>query len=130
MNKGILALLLALLSWLALPMENAFAGQDGKVSHIVIVWLKEPGNQARRNDFVTASRQLNDLPGVISRHVGVVMPSDRGIVDDTFDVAITVTLENRQALKAYMEHPRHKKILEETIKPLVNRVVAYDIVSE
>lgn len=112
-------------------MSNpACAESDKPVSHVALIWLKQPGNTQARQRFVEASKQLNDLPGIISRHVGVVLPSDRIIVDDTFDVAITVTLKNQQALDAYMQHPRHKKIVETQLKPLVNRIVAYDFVSE
>lgn len=130
MKKKLTLSLFTLLACLGLSTNPAYAESDAKVSHVVMVWLKEPGNQKMRHDFVKASEQLNKLPGIISRHVGVVVPSDRGIVDDTFDVAITVTLENKKALEAYMNHPKHKKIVEQQIKPLVNRVVAYDFASE
>ncbi len=130
MSINKLFLLLGVAIGLLSPLQSALAENDGRVTHVVLVWLKEPGNQRMRHEFVAASEQLNSLPGVIHRHVGVVMPSDRAIVDDTFDVAITVTLENKKALQAYTQHPKHKKILEQQIKPLVNRVVAYDFISE
>ena len=123
MKKISLVLMLLMLSPLAL------ADKDQRVSHVVIVWLKQPGNEAMRQQFIQASQRLNDFPGVISRHVGVVSPSDRSIVDDTFDVAVTVTLKNRAALKAYLNDPKHKKILHDKIKPLVNRTVIYDFVT-
>jgi len=119
-----LATLLILL--LLTPLAQA---QDKTISHVVIVWLKEPGNEAMRQKFIDASQQLSGLPGVINRHVGVVLPSKRQLVDDTFDVAVTVTLKNRAALKAYLNNPKHKKILHEKIKPLVNRTVIYDFVT-
>lgn len=130
MSKKVLLSLLGLYSFLLVSINPAYAESDDKVSHVVLVWLKEPGNQKMRHDFVKASERLNKLPGIISRHVGVVVPSDRGIVDDTFDVAITVTLENQQALDAYMNNPEHKKIVQQQLKPLVNRIVAYDFKSE
>lgn len=99
------------------------------ISHVVLVWLKEPGNQQMRDKFVSASRSLNNLPGIISRHVGVVVPSEREIVDDSFDVAVTVTLKDEKALKAYMSHPRHKKVVQDVLKPLVGKIVAYDFVT-
>lgn len=129
MGKRIRLGVLGILLCLALPLQSALAENDGRVSHVVLVWLKQPGNEKMRHDFVSASRQLGALPGVINRHVGIVMQSDRAIVDDTFDVAVTVTFENEAALRAYMQHPRHKKILEEKIKPMVNRVVAYNFIS-
>jgi subtilisin-like proprotein convertase family protein len=109
---------------------TVFAEDDKKISHVVMVWLKEPGNQQQRKAFIKASEQLNDFTGILNRHVGVVIPSDRNIVDDTFDVAVTVTLKNKKALQAYLDSPKHKKIIQEQIKPLVNRTVAYDFISQ
>ncbi len=107
-------------------IKTATAESDQKISHVVVVWLKEPG---MRQAFIKASEQLNQLPGVLNRHSGVVVSSDRSIVDDTFDVAVTVTLKNKKALQGYLNHPMHKKILHDRIKPLVNRVVVYDFIS-
>lgn len=123
-----------LIGWLVLILFSSFAqakeDSTGKISHVVLVWLKQPGNQKMRDEFVTASRALNDLPGIISRHVGVVVPSERKIVDDSFDVAVTVTLKDKAALKAYMEHPRHKQIVHEVLQPLVDKIVAYDFAGQ
>lgn len=114
---------------LSIGLNTANAESDKKISHVVMVWLNEQGNAEMRQKFIKASNQLNDLPGIVNRHVGVVVSSDRAIVDDTFDVAVTVTLKNKKALEAYLNHPKHKKILHEQIKPLVNRTVAYDFIS-
>ena len=102
------------------------AKQDQRVSHVVVVWLKEPGNAQMREQFINASRALETLPGVLSRHVSAVIPSDRPKVDDTYDVAVTVTFENAQALKKYMKSQKHKSMLKDQLKPLVNRIVIYN----
>ena len=128
MNKIVLqTLLLALLSLQANPV---FAEKNKKITHVVMVWLKDPGNEQHRTKFIKASEKLNNLPGIINRHVGVVMSGDRKIVDDTFDVAVSVTLESEKALKSYLNNPKHKKILHDEIKPLINRTVAYDFISQ
>ena len=102
------------------------AKQDQRVSHVVVVWLKEPGNTQMREQFIDASRALESVPGVVSRHVSAVIPSDRPKVDDTFDVAVTVTFENAQALEKYMQSKKHKSMLKDKLKPIVNRVVVYN----
>ncbi len=107
-------------------MSLVHAENDNKVSHVVLVWLKEPGNIAMRKQFIEASSALNNLPGVLNRHVGMVIQSDKQIIDDTFDIAVTVTLKDKQALQAYMNNPTHKQIIEKKLKPLVNRIVVYD----
>jgi ABC-type transporter MlaC component len=130
MKKILLLVQLILLAFISFSATTTSAKETKQVTHVVIVWLKEPGNQQQRDEFIKISEQLNDLPGIVSRHTGVVMSSDRKIVDDTFDVAVSVTLENKKALQAYLNNPKHKKILHEKLKPLVNRTVAYDFISE
>jgi len=130
MKKMLIVLQIAVLGFLSITATSVSAKENKKITHVVMVWLKQPGNQQQRTAFVKASEKLNDLPGIVSRHVGVVQASDRGIVDDTFDVAVTVTMESKAALQAYLNSPKHKKILKEEIKPLINRAVAYDFVSQ
>ncbi len=130
MKNIILLLQITLLGFLCLSVTSVSAKENQKITHVVMVWLNQPGNKADRTAFIKASEELNNLPGIISRHVGVVSPSDRSIVDDTFDVAVTVTMNSKAALKAYLNNPKHKKILREKIKPLTKRVVAYDFISQ
>ena len=130
MKKTLLLLQLTLLASLSINAGFVSAEENKKITHVVMVWLKEPGNEQQRAEFIKASELLNDLPGIVNRHVGVVRSSDRIIVNDTFDVAVTVTMESEAALKAYLNNPKHKKILKEKIKPLTNRVVVYDFISQ
>jgi len=130
MKKTLVLVQIILLGFFSGFSMSVSAEENKKITHVVMVWLKQPGNEADRTAFINASEELNKLPGIISRHVGVVKASDRSIVDDTFDVAVTVTMKNKTALDAYLNHPKHKKILKEKIKPLTNRVVAYDFVSQ
>ena len=130
MKKLLLLLQVSVLCFLTLTVNSVSAQENKKITHVVMVWLKQPGNEKQRAQFIKASEKLSDLPGIVSRHVGVVKASDRAIIDDTFDVAVTVTMESEAALKAYLNHPMHKKILKQKIKPLTNRVVAYDFISQ
>lgn len=102
------------------------AEQDQRVSHVVVVWLKEPRNAQMREKFINISRSLETLPGVLSRHVSAVISSDKPNVNDTFDAAVTVTFKNAQALKKYMQSQQHKDMLHKRLKPLVNRVEVYN----
>ncbi|MDO8940645.1 MAG: Dabb family protein [Methylicorpusculum sp.] len=99
------------------------------ITHVVIVWLKEPGNEETKTRYIEESKRLNDLPGIIARHTGVIAPSGRPIADESFDVAVTVTLKDKKALDAYLAHPKHKQILHEKLQPLVKKVVTYDFIT-
>ena len=57
---------------------------------------------------------------------GRAIPSERPVVDDSFDVAIVMAFKDQAALRAYDNHPDHKKAVEETLKPLVGKMVIYD----
>jgi hypothetical protein len=118
------ALLALLVLWPALPVSAN--GVSHTLEHIVIVWLKEPGNRAARARIIEASEVLTAIPGVVSLRSGSVVASDRPIVDSSFDVALIITLESETALQAYLTHPLHLTLVEETLKPLVNRIQVYD----
>ena len=126
MKKLTVILPCLLASTLFLSANLVQAGDDSEVSHVVMVWLNDPGNAEMRKQFIKDSSVLNTLPGVINRHVGIVVQSDKKNVDDSFDVAVTVTLKDKKALQAYLDNPKHKQVLEQKLKPLVKRVVIYN----
>jgi len=101
---------------------------SSKVYHVVICWLKDSGNEDARWKIIEVSRQFSSIPGVIDVRAGSVIPSDREIVDSSFDVAIYLSFENEQKLHDYLIHPLHKNAVEEILKPLVRKVVVYDFI--
>jgi hypothetical protein len=93
----------------------------------VIIWLTEHGSAAARQRYIENSRQLGKLPMVMRYQVGTALPPDqRPVVDSSYDVAIVASFANREALGNYLAHPEHRRILDESLKPLVDRVVVYD----
>jgi len=110
--------------------ENETSSADGAVNHIVIAWLKQPGDLDARKRFIETTKRFAKLPGVIGHRVGPVLPSEGKVADSSFDIAVVITLKNKEALTAYLENPEHKKGVEEVLKPLVSKVVVYDFVSQ
>ncbi len=110
--------------------ENETSSADGAVNHIVIAWLKQPGDLDARKRFIETTKRFAKLPGVIGHRVGPVLPSEAKVADSSFDIAVVITLKNKEALTAYLENPEHKKGVEEVLKPLVSKVVVYDFVSQ
>ncbi len=108
------------------PVERGNTS-SGQVDHIVIAWLKQPGNKTARRDFVRITKSFADLPGVLSHDVGVVLPSQRKVVDSSFDVAAVIRFKDKAALMAYLKHPKHKKAVKELLKPLVKKLAVYDV---
>ncbi len=103
-------------------------GGPGTVTHVVVCWLNDPGNEAQRQELIDVSRSFADIPGVLHVAVGTALPSERPIVVSDFDVAIVMIFEDQAALDAYLEHPRHVKAVKETLGPLAGKVQIFDIV--
>ena len=98
------------------------------VHHVVVCWLNKHGNKEARQKVIEVSRGFSAIPGVIDVRAGRVVHSEREIVDSSFDVAIYLSFENEQKLFEYLNHPIHKKAVEETLKPLVRKVIVYDFI--
>lgn len=100
---------------------------SGQVTHIVLCWLKQPGNAGYRQQIVQSSLSMQKIPGVIEVRTGTPVKSDRPVVDDSFDVGITFLFKDQVAMNAYLEHPLHKELQQRVMKSLVKKVVIYDI---
>ena len=97
-----------------------------RVNHVVLCWLKEPGNVEHRQKILAASYAMKEIPGVLEVRGGMPVPSDRDIVDDSFDVAVTFSFASIEDMHAYLKHPIHQKAAKEILGPLTKRIVIYD----
>ncbi len=107
---------------LGTPLHAAAGG----VEHIVIVWLQEPGNAEHRARIISESQVLREIPGVMELRAGGMLPSQRAIVNSSFDVALIVSLQDAAAMADYLSHPLHVKLVEDTLKPLVAKIQVFD----
>jgi len=94
--------------------------------HLVLCWLKEPGNGDHQEKIIEVTKSFREIPGVLDAQAGKSVPSDRSIVDDSFDVGILVVLESMEALDEYLRHPLHDDAKKKILLPLVDRLVVYD----
>ena len=94
--------------------------------HVVLCWLKEPGNVEQRKQIVEVSKSFRKIPGVLDIRVGQVVASDRAIVDDSYDVAILVVVPDQKSLDEYLAHPVHQKAKNDILVPLVDKILVYD----
>ena len=122
----LVAILLACLVGCSSTLPGTTAAN--RVNHIVLCWLKEPGNIAHRKKIIEVSESFRKIPKVLEVKVGQVVPSDRKIVDDSFDVGIYISLANTEDMNAYLNHPLHTKAVEEVLRPLAKKIVVYDFV--
>ena len=104
--------------------------RDKKITHVIIVWLNKSGDAVQRQKFLDVSRKLNNSPGIINRHVGVVKRDGGHAVDTSYDVAVSVTLENQQAMDAYMNSPLHQQVIKKQLLPIVRKMITYNFSSQ
>ncbi len=105
------------------------ASKTGNVEHVVLLWLNEPGNAAIKEKMVATSRTFQkEIPGIVSMSVGDALPSDREVVDDSFDLALVMRFKDKAALDAYEKHPVHVKAVKEVLAPNASKLKVYDVV--
>ena len=109
-----------------LPCAATAAGSSG-VEHVVMCWLKTPGDAAQIEEVLRVSRELATIPGLRSLHAGTALQSERPIVDDSFDVGVVMDFESPEAMDAYLVNPEHVRRVNETLRPLCGRVLVHDI---
>lgn len=124
-NMKKFTLLFVFLCFAATP-GIASAAEEPGVAHVVLVWLKEPGNVAHRQQIIEGTHRLREIPGVLDLQVGEVIQSERDVVDDSYDVALYFRFASRQALQEYLVHPRHKTTVKEQFVSIMARFRVFD----
>ena len=99
---------------------------DGALQHVVLIWLKDAGNVEQQAKIIEVSKSFRDIPGVLDVQAGKAVASDRGIVDDSFDVGILVVVPDERRLREYLDHPIHQKAKNDVLVPLVEKILVYD----
>jgi len=102
--------------------------KPGAIDHVVLTWLKKPGDQVDQARIVAAVKGLKaGIKEVKSVSVGRALPSERPVVDDSFDVALVMRFDSAADLASYEKNPVHVKAVTETLKPLTTKILVYDI---
>jgi len=107
-------------------VSNHQSEREQALNHVVLCWLKEPGNTEHRNQIIEVSKTFTKIPGVLDVRVGKVIESNRSIVDDSFDVGILVVVLDAKRLQEYLDHPIHQNAKRDVLLPLVEKVLVYD----
>ena len=100
--------------------------EEKAVVHVVLIWLKEPGNHEHIQQVISASKQLEEIAYIQEMRVGKSIPSERTIVDDSFDVGLYMVFDNQKDMERYLVHPKHKSVVINHLKPLADKILVYD----
>jgi hypothetical protein len=95
-------------------------------SHVVIFWTDPAIKDAPDQLMAGAKRYLKNVPGIIFFHVGKMVPSHRPVVDQSYQLALNVAFQSKQAQDEYQTHPSHLEFVEKVFKPLCQKVTVYD----
>jgi hypothetical protein len=95
--------------------------------HTVFFWLKKNSRAGERERLIQGCHQLlGKIPTV--QHLWAGAPAStpaRDVIDATYDVGLTVALEDMKAHDIYQEHPLHKEFIAKH-KEYWDRVRIYD----
>jgi hypothetical protein len=94
-------------------------------SHVVVFWTDPSKPDAPDEVIAAAEKYLEPIPGIVSFHVGKMVTSHRDIVDQTYQAALNIQFESKQAQDDYQVHPQHLEFVAQC-KPLFAKVVTYD----
>ena len=109
---------------------SAAATEQPGLIHSVIFWLKEDLSEADRAAFRAGVESLRAVSSVKNMYIGPVAPTEeRGVVDNTYSIALIVHFADVAAQNAYQIAPIHLKFVEDH-KDKWTKVVVYDSLVE
>ena len=105
--------------------------KEGKLYHVGLVWLKDPGNAEQRKKIIEAAHSFaTEIPEVESLSVGQTLPQTSSYVDASFDVCFVMRLQDKAAMDRYGANPVHQQAAREIFLPLSKRILFYDFIAE
>jgi hypothetical protein len=103
----------------------------GKLHHIGLIWLKNPGNVADRQQLIAAAHRFaKEIPEVKALSVGQSVPKGNALMDTSFDVCLIMHFDDQAAMDRYAKHPVHQQAAQEAFLPLAQKIIFYDFISE
>ena len=99
----------------------------GVITHVVLFWLKKPGDLADQKTLIAGIRTLAQIDVVRSCRVGVPAKTEaRDVVDHSFDICETLTFDSVEDQLTYQLDPIHLQFVERC-SDLWERVQIYDV---
>jgi len=126
MQKALLTLLL-LAGALTLHTSAQQPPLRQQFLHHVFFWLNEPGSPTARQQFLTALRKMEKIPGIRHSYIGTPAGIERDVADTSWTFYWLVTFDNRQGYEVYDKHPLHDEF--RTQSKLWKRVLVYDTIA-
>ncbi len=94
-------------------------------SHVVIFWTDPANPQAADELLAGMAKHLQPIPGALHFYAGKMVKSHRDVVDQSYQVALSLVFADKQAQDDYQVHPMHLDFVK-ACSPLWKRVLVYD----
>jgi len=105
-------------------------GKTGKLNHIGLFWLKEPGSANDRQKLIDAAHRFaREIPEVQLLSVGESVPKSSSPLDTSFDICLIMQFDDQAAMDRYAKHPVHLKAAQEIFLPLSSKIKFYDFIA-
>ena len=114
----------------ASPQVESATPRSGQVTHVMLFWLKRPGNIDDQNILLRGLRRVRRVRGVNEVRVGRSFPIDRPGLEQSFDLGVVIIFRDREALVRFERDPRRRGALEAMLQPLIRRYVVYNFANE
>lgn len=93
--------------------------------HTVYFWLKPELSTERASALREALEGLDRVETVRHIFVGTPLPAERGVVDDSYSLGLTVIFDDKSGHDKYQDHPLHQDFVKQ-FKDDWDRIVVYD----
>jgi hypothetical protein len=114
----------------ASPDAKSAAPRSGQVTHVMLFWLKRPGNIDDQNLLLRGLRTVRRVRGVNDVRVGRPLPVDRPDLEQSFDLGVVIIFRDREALEKFERDPRRRGALDAILQPLIRRYIIYNFANE
>lgn len=93
--------------------------------HTVFFWLKEKENETHRKQLHEGLIELAKIAEIGDAYIGQAAPTNREVIDSTYDFSITFVFDTAANQDIYQEHPDHHAFIAKC-SMLWDKVKVYD----
>jgi len=109
---------------------RAANARSGQVTHVMLFWLKRPGNVDDQNFLLRGLRSLRRVHGVSDVRLGRPLPVYRPGLEQSFDLGVVVIFRDRAALEKFEHDPWRRGAIDGMLQQLVRRYTVYNFADE
>lgn len=95
--------------------------------HTVFFWLLDSNNKDSRLKLENGLRKLAEITEIKQAFIGQPAPTNRDVIDNSYDFSITFIFENAADQEIYQDHADHHLFINEC-SSLWKKVQVYDAI--